>query len=96
MLQFYRELGWRMVKIVRNAYGMAIPGKIRGSFSRTIYEKNEKVLGWGREKRWSGGEYTVDQVVLRQIVWCATHHAKPGLKNILKDSASQKKTVFFF
>ena len=44
MLQVYRELTWRMGKMVRNAYGMAIPEKSRGFSSRTIDEKMRKCL----------------------------------------------------
>ena len=47
---FYRELRWRIVKMVRNAYEMAIPEKNRRSSSRKINEQHEKVLELGREK----------------------------------------------
>ena len=47
---FYRELRWRIVKMVRNAYGMAIPKKNPRFILRKINEKNKKVLELGREK----------------------------------------------
>ena len=50
MLQSYRELRWRMVKMVRNADGMAISEKNR-RFSVVISgKKHEKVLEMGRPK----------------------------------------------
>ena len=68
-LQFYRELRWRMVKMVRNAYGMAIPEKNCRLVSRKINEKHDKVLDLGREKKWRGGDYTVLRDLSRQIDW---------------------------
>ena len=34
-----------------------------------INEKDETVLEWGREKRWRGGEHTVEQDFLRSSDW---------------------------
>ena len=50
MLDFYRELRWRMVKMVRNAYEIAIPEKNCRFFLRKIYEKDEKCLNWVEKK----------------------------------------------
>ena len=50
------------------------------------------MLELGREKM-ERREYTDEQDFLRQIDWCATHQAKPGLKNILKGSAGQTKSL---
>ena len=63
--------------MVRNAYEIAIPEKNRRFSLGEIDENYEKVLELGREKRWRGGEYTVEQDFLRQTLWYATHGAEP-------------------
>ena len=78
---FYRELRWRMVKMVWNAYGMAIYEKSHWFFSRKINEKHEKVLDLGQEKIFWGSDYRVEHDFLRRIQWCGHHGVKPGLKN---------------
>ena len=54
--------------MVRNAYEIAISEKIV-DFLKKKYEKDEKVLVLGREKRWRGGDYTALQDFSRQIDW---------------------------
>ena len=47
---FYSELRWRMVKMVRNAYEMAIPKKNHRFFSKKTMKKMKKGLNWVEKK----------------------------------------------
>ena len=69
MLDFYRELRWRMVKMVRNAYGMAIPEKNRRFSGRKIDKKMKKCLKWVVRRAFRALTIAFGMIFLRQIDW---------------------------
>ena len=69
MLDFYRELRWRMVKMVRNAYEMAIPEKNCRFFSEEIDEKMKNGLKWVVRRAFRALTIAFFSNFLRQIDW---------------------------
>ena len=90
MLDFYRELRWRMVKMVRNAYGMAIPEKNRRSSLGKIDKKMKKCLNWV-EIFFSSSDYRVLNYFFETNRLVISSGGQTWLtKIILKGSAGQK------
>ena len=89
---FYRELRWRMVKMVRNAYEMAIPEKNGRFFFEKNRWKNEKWLEMGRQTSFSSSDYRV----LKQFFETNRLVIVPGGQTWLKKSFWRVRGVKHF
>ena len=58
-----------MVKMVRNAYEMAIPEKIVDFSLRKIYEKMKSCLKWVVRRAFRAPTIAFGMIFLRQIDW---------------------------